>query len=353
MSQQPDFLITALRTHDDPRLYVEADVLMSQAADEITALRAQVERLQSDLDANAEAFDAERTARLEAQAQAKTLTAMVERLQAAGQVVMPLAWMYHDGPSPDRIPSEMLGTVFVSLKRLPNYRNEIALVARSSTPAQEAADTGVDEREAFEKWARQQVWFQKHHLYRRDMTGSTRFGQYIQPDMELAWQSFRAALAARSGQVAAPAMVPLTNDQIQKLFREKHWHELGNHPFTWGAASVVIRAAEQLLGVSAPTYLQAEDLQWLQRFKGTTEDDQSYDVPKDSMKRLAELGVVRSEGFGRYSITAFGTHVADPSDQFAQLPLKTHADHEADYKAAFNAQHGLTVGGKASGMAGK
>jgi hypothetical protein len=49
----------------------------------------------------------------------------------------------------------------------------------------------------------------------------------------------------------------------------------------------------------------------LRRFDETCEDDQSYDVPKDTMKQLARIGVVYSAGFGRYGVTDFGRSVLD------------------------------------------
>jgi hypothetical protein len=39
------------------------------------------------------------------------------------------------------------------------------------------------------------------------------------------------------------------------------------------------------------------------RFCETCDDDEDYDVPKPMMKRLAELGLVKSLGFGRYEQT--------------------------------------------------
>lgn len=39
------------------------------------------------------------------------------------------------------------------------------------------------------------------------------------------------------------------------------------------------------------------------RFCETCQDDEGYDVPKPMMKRLAELGLVKYKGFGRYQQT--------------------------------------------------
>ena len=44
----------------------------------------------------------------------------------------------------------------------------------------------------------------------------------------------------------------------------------------------------------------------LTRFYDTCEDSQPYDVPKDRMKSLACVGLVRSLGFSRYELTDAG-----------------------------------------------
>lgn len=89
-------------------------------------------------------------------------------------------------------------------------------------------------------------------------------------------------------------------------------------------------------------WLLADDMQALRRFCETCEDSQPYDVPKDRMRRLAELGVIQWCGGARYSITAFGQHVLDLLPEgWPRLPLKTHADHDVDSRAAFNAAHGV------------
>jgi hypothetical protein len=51
------------------------------------------------------------------------------------------------------------------------------------------------------------------------------------------------------------------------------------------------------------TDLQKRDLL---RFFETSEDGQGYDVPKDRMKSLARVGLIRSLGFSRYEITDAG-----------------------------------------------
>lgn len=79
--------------------------------------------------------------------------------------------------------------------------------------------------------------------------------------------------------------------------------------------------------MKATEILQEDDLAWLIRFKETAEDDNSYDTPKDALKRLIELGVVRSIGFGRCAMTAFGDWLVEQHfEQAPTLPLKTEAD---------------------------
>lgn len=81
--------------------------------------------------------------------------------------------------------------------------------------------------------------------------------------------------------------------------------------------------------------LQAEDLSWLIRFKETAEDDNSYDTPKLALKRLIELGAVRSIGFGRCETTSFGDWIVEQHfDQSPTLPLKTQSDWNKYVRAA-------------------
>lgn len=86
--------------------------------------------------------------------------------------------------------------------------------------------------------------------------------------------------------------------------------------------------------MKATEILQEDDLAWLIRFKETAEDDNSYDTPKDALKRLIELGAVRSLGFGRCATTSFGDWLVEQHfEQAPSLPLKT----EADYSKTLNA----------------
>jgi hypothetical protein len=81
--------------------------------------------------------------------------------------------------------------------------------------------------------------------------------------------------------------------------------------------------------------LQEQDLSWLIRFVETAEDDNSFDTPKCALRRLVEIGVVRSVGFGRYTTTSFGGYLVERHfDQSPALPLQT----ESDYKHLHNAK---------------
>jgi hypothetical protein len=89
-------------------------------------------------------------------------------------------------------------------------------------------------------------------------------------------------------------------------------------------------AVPEPLPVAQGKWLTEEDMAWLIRFSETCEDSDSggYDVPKDRMRRLAEIGVVRSLGFGRYETTAFGNYVVETHfEQKSPLPLLTYDDH--------------------------
>lgn len=78
-------------------------------------------------------------------------------------------------------------------------------------------------------------------------------------------------------------------------------------------------------------FLQEDDQHDLHRFIETTEDGQGYDIGKDRIKRLAELGVVSNQGFGRYSVTAFGYWAHERYwHQNPSLPLQTIDEHNTE-----------------------
>lgn len=92
-----------------------------------------------------------------------------------------------------------------------------------------------------------------------------------------------------------------------------------------------LRAALQEQPNDSSPFLQEDDQHDLHRFIETTEDGQGYDVGKDRIKRLAELGVVSNQGFGRYSVTMFGYWCHERYwHQNPSLPLKTIDEHNAE-----------------------
>lgn len=77
-------------------------------------------------------------------------------------------------------------------------------------------------------------------------------------------------------------------------------------------------------------FLSDEDFTALFNFSEQCDDCDAdgYTIRKSDMKRLAELGVVQSHGFGRYSVTAFGDWIIETEfEQNPTLPLKTVVEH--------------------------
>ena len=88
----------------------------------------------------------------------------------------------------------------------------------------------------------------------------------------------------------------------------------------------------------ANQWLQAGDMEALERFAETSDDDQSYDIGKEAVKRLAHFGCLESLGFGRYGITAFGSYVIVDWVGSRKLPFTTQADRDTEHRAAIAAQ---------------
>lgn len=101
-------------------------------------------------------------------------------------------------------------------------------------------------------------------------------------------------------------------------------------------AHLVRPIAQQIAqALTRPAYLSEADQHALHRFIETSEDDESYDIGKPAIKRLAELGAVCNEGFGRYSVTAFGYWAHEHYwHQSPPLPLTTNADRDAEHRAS-------------------
>ena len=83
--------------------------------------------------------------------------------------------------------------------------------------------------------------------------------------------------------------------------------------------------------------LSERDLSALRRIAECLDDGEGFDVPKERMARLLELGFARHNGFGRYSITAIGQYLLGA---WTKVPLQTHADVDAAYRAEMEARNG-------------
>lgn len=83
--------------------------------------------------------------------------------------------------------------------------------------------------------------------------------------------------------------------------------------------------------------LADHDLSALKRLYECLEDGEGFDVSKKRMARLLELGFARHNGFGRYSITAIGQYLLGA---WTKVPLQTHADVNAAYRAEMEARNG-------------
>ena len=84
-------------------------------------------------------------------------------------------------------------------------------------------------------------------------------------------------------------------------------------------------------------YLSDSDFSSLLRFVECCEDSDAdgHDVPKEHMRRLCELGVVRSIGFGRHEATSFGFYViGNAYSQEEKLPLKTYEEINEEHRIA-------------------
>ncbi|WP_182343295.1 hypothetical protein [Comamonas koreensis] len=159
----------------------------------------------------------------------------------------------------------------------------------------------------------------------------------------------RAALATLS---AAPAEAQAEQVALQMCSELKPRSESEKAAYLAGVADGRMYAerdadtAPKAQPADAPiAYLQQSDQHLLHRFIETTEDDESFDIGKDAVKRLANLGVVESCGFGRYGVTMFGYWVHEHYwHQNPSLPLKTNADRDREHRAAMAAAQ---EGGKA------
>lgn len=78
-----------------------------------------------------------------------------------------------------------------------------------------------------------------------------------------------------------------------------------------GMVEIIAPQPEQAQqSASFPCAILPEEMEAFARFCECCEYDDSYDVPKDMMNRLAEIGLVRSLSRGAYQTTEFGISVA-------------------------------------------
>jgi hypothetical protein len=88
---------------------------------------------------------------------------------------------------------------------------------------------------------------------------------------------------------------------------------------TTGSAAVGARA-ERPVRPGSEAFLTPQDMEDLRRLEDLFTDDQGWDLPKERMQRLAELGVIRRTNRDRYALTAFGCWCVG---EWRGLPLKT------------------------------
>lgn len=132
----------------------------------------------------------------------------------------------------------------------------------------------------------------------------------------------------------------LTDEQIEDIAVRCSWRGTAIDTFDFRARAIeqaVLNSPEVVAMRKDAQFLQEDDLHSLYRFIETTEDCQEYDIGKERVQRLAELGVVSNQSFGRYSVTAFGYWVHERYwHQNPSLPLKTNDEHNA--QAAIDAR---------------
>ncbi|MGF6963018.1 hypothetical protein OKW43_000023 [Paraburkholderia sp. WC7.3g] len=155
----------------------------------------------------------------------------------------------------------------------------------------------------------------------------------------------RNAHVVRSGGTGPMCAVFLVNIQLTGWSIETEWadgYAKGfNQAAAWMQDAILPRASEQAdeavtdQAKLAERFLGEQDAAQLFVFHSQLEDSDAdgYTVRKETMKRLAELGVVNSLGFGKYSTTAFGVWLVESTfEQNPSLPLRTVEEHNTRAK---------------------
>ena len=145
------------------------------------------------------------------------------------------------------------------------------------------------------------------------------------------------------GWIAVPSAPPApVSAEIMDLLH--HWCVLGvgmecNAPIPLNLvartkavlSSASLAPAAPLSDAKDAEFINEDDFSILFDFNEQAHDSEAdgYTASKEEIKRLAELGVVQSLGFGRYSVTSFGSWLIEKRfEQDARLPLRTSAEHE-------------------------
>lgn len=83
-------------------------------------------------------------------------------------------------------------------------------------------------------------------------------------------------------------------------------------------AQMVMRAQGQPYPAIPQVRIKKEELAAFHRFCDCADDGEGYDVPKEMMKQLSVIGLVRSAGFGRYETTLYGTAIRESTQDPAK-----------------------------------
>lgn len=123
-----------------------------------------------------------------------------------------------------------------------------------------------------------------------------------------------------------PTSQGYNNSSVQDMWEE------------WKARAALAATQQVAQGLDARQWLQQRDFEALERFAETSEDDESYDIGKETVQRLAQFGCLNSSGFGQYSITSFGSYVLNNWSLARELPFKMQSERDAEHRAALAAQ---------------